>query len=37
MSRPDVKRMLPWLKAALTSYTLSLAVFIPVSGWVADR
>lgn len=25
------------LKAALTSYTLSLAVFIPVSGWVADR
>lgn len=25
------------LKAALTSYTLSLAVFIPVSGWFADR
>ncbi len=25
------------LKAALTSYTLSLAIFIPVSGWVADR
>ena len=25
------------MKAALTSYTLSLAVFIPVSGWVADR
>lgn len=25
------------LKAAVTSYTLSLAVFIPVSGWVADR
>jgi EmrB/QacA subfamily drug resistance transporter len=25
------------LKAALTSYALSLAVFIPVSGWVADR
>ena len=25
------------LKAVLTSYTLSLAVFIPVSGWVADR
>jgi len=23
--------------AVLTSYTLSLAVFIPVSGWVADR
>ena len=25
------------LKAALTSYTLSLAVFIPLSGWMADR
>ncbi len=25
------------MKAALTSYTLSLAVFIPISGWVADR
>lgn len=25
------------LKAALTSYALSLAVFIPISGWVADR
>ena len=25
------------LKAALTSYALSLAVFIPVSGWIADR
>lgn len=25
------------LKAAVTSYILSLAVFIPVSGWVADR
>ena len=25
------------LKAVLTSYTLSLAVFIPVSGWLADR
>jgi EmrB/QacA subfamily drug resistance transporter len=25
------------MKAALTSYTLSLAVFIPVSGWIADR
>jgi len=24
-------------KSVLTSYTLSLAVFIPVSGWVADR
>lgn len=25
------------LKAVLTSYTLSLGVFIPVSGWLADR
>jgi EmrB/QacA subfamily drug resistance transporter len=25
------------LKTVLTSYTLALAVFIPVSGWVADR
>lgn len=25
------------LKGVLTSYTLSLAVFIPVSGWFADR
>jgi EmrB/QacA subfamily drug resistance transporter len=25
------------MKAVLTSYTLSLAVFIPLSGWVADR
>lgn len=25
------------LKAVLTSYTLSLAVFIPISGWMADR
>ncbi len=25
------------LKAAVTSYALSLAVFIPISGWVADR
>ena len=25
------------LKAVMTSYTLSLAVFIPVSGWMADR
>lgn len=25
------------LKAVLTSYTLSLAVFIPLSGWMADR
>jgi EmrB/QacA subfamily drug resistance transporter len=25
------------MKAVLSSYTLSVAVFIPVSGWVADR
>jgi len=25
------------MKAALTSYTISLAAFIPISGWVADR
>ena len=25
------------LKLALTSYLLTLAVFIPLSGWVADR
>src|ERR1044072_1534263 len=25
------------LKAVLTSYTLSLAVFIPIRGWMADR
>src|ERR1700755_3470279 len=25
------------VKAVLASYTLSLAVFIPVSGWIADR
>jgi EmrB/QacA subfamily drug resistance transporter len=25
------------LKAVLTTYTLALAVFIPISGWVADR
>ena len=25
------------MKAVLASYTLSLAVFIPVSGWTADR
>lgn len=25
------------LKAVMTSYTLSLAVFIPISGWAADR
>ncbi|MGA3007339.1 MAG: MFS transporter, partial [Opitutaceae bacterium] len=25
------------LKAVLTSYTISLAVFIPISGWIADR
>lgn len=25
------------LKGVLTSYTLSLAIFIPISGWLADR
>ncbi|MEP6908381.1 MAG: MFS transporter, partial [Pseudoxanthomonas sp.] len=25
------------LKLALTTYMLALAVFIPISGWVADR
>src|SRR5579863_2218720 len=25
------------MKAVMSSYTLSLAVFIPISGWVADR
>ncbi len=25
------------MKAALSCYTLSLAVFIPISGWMADR
>src|SRR6266705_1380249 len=25
------------MKSVLSSYTLSLAVFIPISGWVADR
>ncbi len=34
----DALRVAPLsMKAALTSYTLSLAVFIPVSGWFADR
>jgi MFS family permease len=34
----DALRVAPLsMKAALTSYTLSLAVFIPVSGWIADR
>ena len=25
------------LKLALTSYLMSLAVFVPISGWVADK
>src|SRR6202044_1534798 len=25
------------MKSVLASYTLSLAVFIPISGWIADR
>jgi len=27
----------PQMSAAITSYLISLAIFIPVSGWVADR
>ena len=34
--RPSTWRPLS-MKSALTSYMLSLAVFIPISGWVADR
>jgi len=38
---PDIARALSTtplrLNLALTSYILSLAVFIPISGWVADR
>src|SRR4051812_36829770 len=34
----DALRVVPLsMKAVLSSYTLSLAVFIPVNGWVADR
>jgi EmrB/QacA subfamily drug resistance transporter len=34
----DALRIAPLsMKAALTSYTISLAVFIPISGWIADR
>ena len=25
------------MKSVLSSYTLALAVFIPISGWMADR
>src|SRR5580698_1832761 len=38
---PAVSEALPVaplsMKAVLASYTLSLAVFIPISGWMADR
>src|SRR6202161_1278138 len=38
---PDISRALGVaplsMKAVLSSYTLSLAVFIPISGWMADR
>jgi len=38
---PDISRALGIsplsMKAVLASYTLSLAVFIPISGWMADR
>ena len=34
----EAMRVVPLsMKSALTSYTLSLAVFIPISGWMADR
>ncbi len=34
----DALRIAPLsMKAALTSYTISLAVFIPISGWIADK
>jgi MFS family permease len=34
----DALRVAPLsMKAMLSSYTLSLAVFIPISGWMADR
>ena len=25
------------MSAAITSYLISLAIFIPISGWIADR
>src|ERR1700709_2439170 len=34
-ARPEVTPLS--LKGVLTSYTLCLAVFIPISGWMADR
>src|SRR5215813_244799 len=27
----------PQMSAAITSYLVSLAIFIPISGWIADR
>src|SRR5204863_4487305 len=27
----------PQMSAAITSYLISLAIFIPISGWIADR
>jgi len=34
----DALKIVPLsMKAALTSYTISLAVFIPISGWIADK
>src|SRR6202047_5021512 len=33
----DIGTSPPTLKLAITSYLLSLAVFIPASGWTADR
>src|SRR6202161_1726774 len=34
---PDIDTSPLTLKLAITSYLLSLAVFIPASGWTADR
>ena len=34
----DALKIVPLsMKAALTRYTISLAVFIPISGWIADK
>src|SRR5260221_6899513 len=33
----DIGSSPPELKLAITSYLLALAIFIPASGWMADR
>ena len=33
----DLNATPPQMSAAITSYLLSLAIFIPISGWIADR